>query len=108
MHVKGKKAALTALVAMMVTGPCLAADLTRDLGSLIAAGTTCGLVYDQAAVNGWIAKNAPADDMHFAPLLASTVHLAGLVQADMDATTKSAFCSQSKRVAETMGFLADH
>ena len=79
--------------------------LAQHLGSALAAETFCGLSHDQAAISDFIAKHVKRDDLGFA----STVNLmtGGMQeeQKSMSPSSKTAYCSQTARVARSYGFI---
>ena len=76
-----------------------------SLGSVLAAEKPCGFTYDQTAIQKWIIKHVRDDDMGFAPMLhlMTTGHAEEI--SEMSSSARTAFCSQSGRVARANGFI---
>lgn len=99
-------AILTALVAM----PAAADDLTMmmrasELATVIAAEEFCGLSYDQPAIQEWIARNVPPEDMGFSNMLTTSVMGAEFQQKNMSASAKTAHCASITQTARHYGFV---
>lgn len=75
------------------------------LGELLGSEQACGLAFDQPAIEAFIAKNAPADDLRFA----STMNTSASVTPDqiegMTQSQRTAHCAQIRRVAKAYGFV---
>jgi hypothetical protein len=102
MHVKRKLAALAALVTMMVTGPCLAADHAHELdalGALSFAPQACGIDIDRDALYR-LAANKEAD--YGAPMLRASNRVAG-EQASWTADQRTRYCEASLAIAKRLG-----
>lgn len=78
--------------------------LASDLGTLIAAEEFCGLSYDQAAIEAYIEKNVPADDLSFASQLNLMIQGSRFEHSSMSASAKTAHCAQIKRSAKSHSF----
>ena len=101
--------ACTLAVALGLAGPAVAQSFdtlqkAQALGSVLAAEEVCGLSYDQAAIEAWIAANIPADDMQFAGQLAMMTKGGEFELQDMGASARTAHCTQIRRVAGSYGF----
>ncbi|MCO5082631.1 MAG: signal recognition particle [Rhizobiaceae bacterium] len=79
-------------------------QIANELGTVIASEEVCGLSYDQAAIEAFIAKKVSADDMSFASTLNMMVMGTEAQIGDMSASAKTAHCAQIKRVAKSYGF----
>lgn len=98
--------------ALMAMLPCtaIADDLevmqrAGELGSVLAAETFCGLVYDQTAIQAWVTANIPPEDMGFPSLLNMTVMGAELQQKNMSSSAKTAHCAAIIQTAAHYGFI---
>jgi hypothetical protein len=78
--------------------------IATDLGSVLASEDMCGLTYDQAAIEAFIAEKVSADDMGFASTLHMMTEGTKFNMKDMSASAKTAHCAQIKRVAKSYGF----
>lgn len=79
-------------------------QIANDLGTVLASEEVCGLSYDQAAIEAFIAKKVSADDMSFASTLNMMVMGSEAQIGDMSASAKTAHCAQIRRVAKSYGF----
>ena len=79
-------------------------EAASTIGNMIAAEQTCDLKYDASAIQAWVEKHVPTNDLKFADMLSSQVHLSGIQQSEMSPTTKVAFCVQVRRSAKANGF----
>lgn len=81
-------------------------QLASNLGTVLASEEPCGFTFDQTAIAAFIENKVPADDMGFASIL-SMMTQGQRIQIDrMSASSKTAHCTQIKRVASSYGFLA--
>jgi hypothetical protein len=74
------------------------------LGSTIAGEKPCGLDYDQAAIQRYIAKNVSERDMQFSSMLNLMVLGTTSQINSMTTSARTAFCAQIERVARSYGF----
>jgi hypothetical protein len=102
---------LSLALLLSATAPALAQDfesmqLANDLGTVLASEEPCGFTFDQAAIEAFIEDKVSADDMGFASTL-SVMTQGQRIQIDkMSASSKTAHCTQIKRVAGSYGFLS--
>lgn len=103
--------AYIAAALVIVTGAAQAQNLevmqkAMALGTLIGSEDYCGLVYDQAAIEGWIEGNIPADAMDFPQTLEMGVTSETYTQNDRSPSAKTAHCAAVSRTAKHYGFVA--
>lgn len=100
------------IVAAVALGFCAAqawaetpTRIALTLGELLGSEQACGLSFDQAAIEAYIDRNAPADDLAFA----STMNVAASVMPDeiegMTRSQRTAHCAQMRRLAKAYGFV---
>lgn len=75
------------------------------LGSVIAGEQPCDLHYEQAAIQRYIADAVPSSDMGFANTLGIIVRASTSEIRQMGESEKTAFCAQTRRVAQHYGFI---
>ena len=75
------------------------------LAEVLGSEEACGLSYRQDAIAKLIEEKVPADDMEFSRLLSLETRMAERDVADMNASSKTAHCTQIKRVAKTYGLV---
>ncbi|AZV00403.1 hypothetical protein pthi1_p38 [Paracoccus phage vB_PthS_Pthi1] len=85
-------------------------DLARmiragELGSVLASEEICGLSYKQAAIEAWIDKNVPADDIMFASSLDTAVMGGKFGYRDQTTSERTAHCAAIKKTAKHYGFI---
>lgn len=103
---------LTSIVALgLLAAPALAQSgkapiqIASDLGTLLASEAPCGLAFDQAAIQTWIAGNAPVDDMGFAGSLDSFTRGYGRRFDEMTPSARTAACAAATGTAKRYGFI---
>lgn len=79
--------------------------VASDLATVLAAEASCGLEYDQTAIEHFIEKKVSADDMGFPSSLSMLMRASGNNVEEMSASQKTAHCTQIKRVAKSYGFV---
>lgn len=79
-------------------------EIATNLGSVLASEQKCGLSYSQPAIEAYIEKNVPADDMDFPSTLSMMTQGSEFQMRDMSQSALTAHCSQIKRVAKSYGF----
>ncbi len=85
-----------------------AEDPTRialSLGELLGSEEACGLAFDQPAIEAFIDKNAPADDMTFTTTMNIFARPMPDEIAKMSVSQRTAHCAQMRRVAKAFGFV---
>jgi hypothetical protein len=98
-------AAMSATSATAQTKQLKSMNLALELGSVLAAEEACGLTYDQSAIERFIDKNVPADDMSFPSSLSMMTSGSAVQLEEMTASAKTAHCSQIRRIAKSYGFI---
>lgn len=101
---------LFAAVLAAASSPALAQGLeskklASDLGAVLASEEACGLSFDQSAIAAFIEAKVPADDMSFASTLSLMTKGQEVQIEEMSASSKTAHCTQIKRVAASYGFI---
>lgn len=91
--------------AMTISAPAGTGSLAAALGSLIASEQTCGLSYDQEAIQAFIEENVPADDVDFPGMLRSMTDSVVRDIRGMSQSAKTAHCAQVQRIAKSYGFI---
>lgn len=79
--------------------------LATELGTVLASEEPCGLTFDQTAIAAFIEAKVPADDMGFASTLNMMTEGQKYQIEEMSASSKTAHCTQIKRVAASYGFI---
>lgn len=79
--------------------------LANQLGTLLGAENACHLSYDQAAIQRFIARKMPENDLSFGSMLQMMVAGEKIEIEDMSPPTLTAFCSQNERVARSNSFI---
>lgn len=79
--------------------------LASELGSVLASEEACGLTFDQTAIAAFIEAKVSADDMRFVSTLNMMTKGQKLQIEEMSASSKTAHCTQIKRVAASYGFI---
>lgn len=99
------------LIALVLALPTVAGaqsmetmNVATSLGSILASEQKCGLSYSQPAIEAFIEKNVPADDMSFPSTLNMMTRGSEVQMRDMSPSALTAHCSQIKRVARSYGF----
>lgn len=80
-------------------------SLANELGSVLASEKACNLAFDQAAIAAFIEAKVPANDMGFASTLNMMTQGSKYQFEEMSASSKTAHCTQIKRVAASYGFI---
>lgn len=80
-------------------------ELASSLGLVLASESFCKLSFDQAAIESYIDKNVPADDMAFTSDLRNGIAMGEYEVEDMDGSAAAAHCRQVTRVAKSFGFI---
>lgn len=80
-------------------------QMALNLGAVLAAEKPCGFAYDQAAIEAFIDKNVPADDMGFPAMLTTMTSGAEFELQSMSESQKTAHCRQVGRIAKSYGFI---
>ncbi len=80
-------------------------SLANELGTVLASEEACGLTFDQTAIAAFIGAKVPADDMSFASTLNMMTEGQKYQMEGMSASSKTAHCTQIKRVAASYGFI---
>lgn len=93
-----------------VSGPVAAQGLDSmnvavELGTVLASEEACGLSFNQEAIAAFIEANVAADDMSFASTLGMMTGGKKYEIDEMSASSKTAHCTQIKRVAATYKFI---
>jgi len=102
---------LPLILALSATAPVLADDfesmqLANQLGSVLASEEPCGFAFDQAAIAAFIEDKVSPDDMGFASTLNMMTQGQRIQIDQMSASSKTAHCTQIRRVATSYAFLA--
>lgn len=79
-------------------------EVASNLASVLASEEPCGLTYDQAAIEAFIADKVPADDMNFTGMLTLMQRGNAAQIREMSASARTAHCAQIKRVVKSYGF----
>ena len=79
--------------------------LATELGTVLASEEPCGLTFDQTAIAAFIEAKVPADDMSFPSRLSMMTKGSAYQIDEMSASSKTAHCTQIKRVAASYGFI---
>lgn len=79
--------------------------LATELGTVLASEEPCGLTFDQSAIAAFIEGKVAADDMSFASRLNLMTKGQEVQIEEMSASSKTAHCTQIKRVAASYGFI---
>ena len=79
--------------------------MASELGSVLASEEACGLTFDQDAIAAFIENKVAADDMGFVSTLNMMTEGQKYRLEDMSASSKTAHCTQIKRVAISFGFI---
>lgn len=79
--------------------------LATEVGTVLASEEGCGLTFDQPAIAAFIEAKVPADDMSFASTLSMMTKGSAYQIEEMSASSKTAHCTQIKRVAASYGFI---
>ena len=79
-------------------------NIASNLGSVLASEEKCGLSYSQPAIETYIDKNVPADDMGFASTLSMMTQGHEVQIEEMSPSALTAHCSQINRVSKSYGF----
>jgi hypothetical protein len=82
----------------------LARASRRDHERRLGSEEFCGLDYDQAAIQAFITKRVPADDMDFPPMLESMTTGTEVGNQTKSNSAKTAHCAQIARIAKSYGF----
>ena len=100
-----------AAIVMACTGIASAwSDLDRmtvatALGDMLGSEQACGFSYNQSAIEAYVDKKVPADDMSFSSMLSMMTDGAKFQLDDMTPSQKTAHCRQIGRVAKANGFI---
>lgn len=79
--------------------------IANELGSILAAEDFCGLTFDVKAVEAYIEKAVPADDISFPSSLSIQTQGSKYMQQEYSGAQKAAHCAQVSRVARSFGFI---
>ena len=80
-------------------------ELASSLGNILASEDLCGLSYNQDAIQAFIEKKVPADDLKFTSTLTMMVEGSKYNNKSFTKSQKTAHCAQIKRVAKHYGFV---
>lgn len=80
-------------------------SLASELGTVLASEEACGLTFDQTAIAAFIEAKVAADDMGFASTLNMMTEGNKYQIEEMSVSSKTAHCTQIKRVAASYGFI---
>lgn len=80
-------------------------SLANELGTVLASEEACGLTFDQDAIAAFIEAKVPADDMSFVSTLNMMTEGQKYQMEGMSASSRTAHCTQIKRVAASYGFI---
>lgn len=103
-------ASICALAALLALPDAAAAQdlksmtLANELGSVLASEELCGLSFEQSAIAAFVEKRVRADDLSFASTLKMMTSGNEIQLRDMSASSKTAHCTQIRRVARSYGF----
>lgn len=98
--------AAIALIGLSVSARAESAvQVALDLGVVIGSEEGCGLSYDQAAIENFVASKVPADDMEFMGTMNSSANVTERKVERFSASQKTAHCAQVRRVAKANGFV---
>ncbi len=102
-----KRIMLAAAVGLWAAEVCAqsAYRVATDLGQVIGSEEACGLAFDQAAIEAYIAANVPADAMDFTVTLNAEANVLRRRIVDWPKSRVTAHCAQIARVAKTYGFV---
>ena len=103
-----KRLKLTAAVMMVLAPQPALADsfeIANKLGVVIGSEKYCGLKYTQPAIEAFIEKHVAADDMDFPGNLQGAVTLTRFNNKSQTESSKTAHCSQVRRLAKAYGFI---
>ncbi|CAN5187839.1 hypothetical protein BH10PSE8_BH10PSE8_10970 [soil metagenome] len=113
----GRKASAAAgiaavfVMALLTVQPDMAAaqdlksmTLANELGSVLASEELCGLSFEQGAIAAFVEKRVRPDDLSFASTLKMMTSGNEVQLNGMSASSKTAHCTQIKRVASSYGF----
>jgi hypothetical protein len=78
--------------------------LANELGSVLASEELCGLAFDQSAIAAFVEKRVKSDDLSFASSLKMMTSGNELQLRGMSSSSKTAHCTQIRRVAKSYGF----
>lgn len=101
---------LLLLAAVLAATPAVAKDrlstmtIANSLGNVIASEKTCGLSYDQGAIERYIETKVDADDMEFPAMLDMMVSGSSISIDEMSSSAKTAHCAQVRRIAKSYRF----
>jgi hypothetical protein len=79
--------------------------IALDLAQVLGAEKTCGLAFDQGAVEAFIVSKVKPDDMQFSGHLAMFSRVAAGYATEMTPSEKTAHCTQITRVARAYKFI---
>jgi hypothetical protein len=101
-------ALLTVCAASCVLSAVQAAEsftLANELGMVIASEQFCQLTFKQEAIQAFVEKRVPADDMSFPPTLNLMIQGAEFNMQKMSPSARTAHCAQIRRLAVSYGFV---
>ncbi|HEV2556853.1 MAG TPA: signal recognition particle [Bosea sp. (in: a-proteobacteria)] len=78
--------------------------LANELGSVLASEELCGLAFEQSAIAAFVEKRIRPDDLSFASNLKTMTAGNEFQLRGMSASSKTAHCTQIRRVAKSYGF----
>ena len=81
-------------------------QVAHRLGTVLASETACELSFDQAAIARYIEENVPAEDMSFPGQLDASTGGARYNIEQMSESSRTAHCTEVRRIAESYGFIA--
>ena len=80
-------------------------DVALELGTVLASEAFCDLSYDHNAIEAYIQKNVPADDMSFPSMLNMMTSGSEEQFREMSPSAKAAHSAQIRRIAKSFRFV---
>ena len=98
-----------AIGAIVLAAPAVHADsdLALQLAQVLGSEKSCGLTYDQAAIEAFIKDRVPADDLQFTSQLNLFISGVQFNLQGMSQSQKTAHCTQIRRVAASFKFIKE-
>ncbi|NKC04266.1 hypothetical protein [Brucella haematophila] len=82
------------------------AELTAiNFGTILAAEEPCGMSYEPAAIEKYVADNVPAEDVGFPATLTRWTRMQKSRVGDMTPSEKVAYCATARQTAAKLGFV---
>lgn len=81
------------------------ANISLKLGNILGSEEFCGLLFDQAAIQTFVEKNVSDNDMEFISELETMIRGTIAENQNMSSSSKTARCTQVRRVAKSYGFI---